>query len=153
MQRHIFPHLYVYFSSSVTNCSSIFHICTVKEKSTTRNILIICAYKALLQITWQSLLETLISYARNYDSWMTSKISWSVAVLHCNNAKNQKLWLRCTLGNLMIKLKTSTEINQALLYVATIQVMRAAKSKKEKQIINIKIKIMHRMQQMPLVYK
>lgn len=45
------------------------------------------------------------------------------------------------------------KINQALLYVATIQVMRAAKSKKEKQIINIKIKIMHRMQQMPLVYK
>lgn len=60
------------------------------------------------------------------------------------------------LGNLMIKLKTtdiSRNTSQALLYMARIQVMRRAKSKNEKQIVKIKIKIMHRMQQMPLVYK
>lgn len=54
---------------------------------------------------------------------------------------------------LNLKQQTSAEIHQALLYMARIQVMRAAKSKNEKQIIKIKIKIMHRMQQMPLVYK
>lgn len=79
-----FPHLEVYFSSSVTNCSSIFHICMVKVNRTFYfSHLCIQSIIADQHLTMPIRNTNFIHVCniRNYDSWMTSTISWSV--IHC----------------------------------------------------------------------